>query len=151
MQFEEALALGELIAKGIGTNWDASQAHIFALGIAYANGLTDEDILYHATGREFRNDAYELEPVDAGGFSPESQLAELLDRMTFRQPDPYAWEVSIEGLGTGLPLNVTTWAGKAMISRETYGAEAEAQARAATLRARIYEARSAYSGRMSQA
>ena len=70
----------------------------------------------------------------------DSQLAE---RMTFREADPNSWEVSIEGLGTGLPLYVTTWAGTAMISRETFGTEPEAAARAGVLRGRIYEARDA--------
>jgi hypothetical protein len=70
---------------------------------------------------------------------------ETVKRMAFRQPNPLSWEVSIEGLGTGLPLNVTTWAGTAMISRETFGTEAEAQARASVLRGRIYEAREAWS------
>lgn len=82
---------------------------------------------------------------DAGGFSPKSQLDELASRMVFRQPNPMAWSVTIEGIGTGFPLYVTTWAADSMISRETYGSENEAVARASVLRSRIDEARDAWS------
>jgi hypothetical protein len=76
----------------------------------------------------------------------------LADQETIRRaehvtPNPMGWGVTIEGLGTDLPLYVTVWSGPSMISRETFGTEAEAQARANVLRGRIYEAREAWTAK----
>jgi hypothetical protein len=47
----------------------------------------------------------------------------VLDRLSQVTPNPMGWGVTIEGLGTDLPLYVTVWSGPSMISRETFGTE----------------------------